>query len=73
MAQSAGVDLNSDGVSYDFFNLLWTKDELNFGPSINIPDTVIFKYGQPISWYFTAKNGKLKKKNSKNRSNKSKK
>jgi hypothetical protein len=60
------IDLTSDGVSYDFFNLLWTKDELNFGPSINIPDTIIFKYGQPVQWYFTSKNGKLKKKNRQN-------
>ena len=58
--------LDGDGASEEFFNLLWTKDELNFGPSINIPDTIIFKYGQPIAWYFTSSNGKIKKKNRSN-------
>jgi hypothetical protein len=66
MAQSAAIDLNCDGISLDFFNLLWTKDELNFGPSVNIPDTVVFKFGKPVCWYFTAKNGKIKKKNRQN-------
>ena len=37
--------LIEDGVNEEFFNLLWTKDELNFGPSVNIPDTVVFKFG----------------------------
>jgi hypothetical protein len=55
-----------DGINENFFNLLWTKDELNFGPSINIPDTIIFKYGQPVSWYFTTAQGKIKKKNRSN-------
>ena len=55
-----------DGINENFFNLLWMKDELNFGPSINIPDTIIFKYGQPITWYFTSSQGKIKKKNRSN-------
>jgi hypothetical protein len=58
--------IESDGISEDFFHLLYNKDELNFGPSINIPDTIIFKYGQPVTWYFTASNGKIKKKNRNN-------
>lgn len=56
------IDLSSDGVNADFFNLLWTKDELNFGPQINLPDTIVIKQGQPIAWYFTSKNGKVKRK-----------
>lgn len=55
--------LTTDGISEEFFELLWSRDELNFGPSLNIPDTIIFKYGQPVQWYFTAKNGRVKKKN----------
>ena len=43
--------LSSDGVSFEFFNLLWSKDELNFGPSLNFPDTIIFKSGTPSNWY----------------------
>lgn len=58
--------IETDGASQALFNLLWTKDELNFGPSINIPDTIIFQYGQPLVWYFTASNGKIKKKNRNN-------
>ena len=66
MENGGSKSIEADGISEEFFNLLWTKDELNFGPSINIPDTVIFKYGQPVTWYFTASNGKIKKKNRNN-------
>jgi hypothetical protein len=66
MEHGGAKSIEADGISEEFFNLLWTKDELNFGPSINIPDTVIFKYGQPVTWYFTASNGKIKKKNRNN-------
>lgn len=66
MEKFAAKSIEIDGISEEFFNLLWMKDELNFGPSINIPDTVIFKYGQPVTWYFTASNGKIKKKNRNN-------
>ena len=33
---------------------------------INIPDTVIFKFGKAVSWFFTGVDGKLKKKNKQN-------
>ena len=49
--------LLEDGINEEFFSLLWAKDELNFGPSINIPDTIFFKFGQPVAWYFTSTQG----------------
>ena len=58
--------LTRDGISEEFFHLMWLKDELNFGPSLNIPDTIVVKYGQPTCWYFTASNGKVRKKNRQN-------
>lgn len=59
-------NLDCDGVSGTFFDILWAKDELNFGPDVNVPDTIIFRSGQPSAWFFTAKNGKLKKKSRQN-------
>ena len=61
-----GADLLKDGISEEFFRLMWLKDEMNFGPSLNIPDSIVMKYGQPTSWYFTANNGKIRKKNRQN-------
>lgn len=61
--KGSGPLLTDDGISEEFFDLLWQKDELNFAPAINIPDTIIFKYGQPVNWYFTAQSGRIKKKN----------
>ncbi len=58
--------LFKDGISEDLYKLMWAKDELNFGPSINIPDTIVYKYGQPTCWYFTAMNGRVKRKNKHN-------
>ena len=56
------LSLSKDGISEDLFKLLWAKDELNYGPSINIPDTIVYKYGSPVSWFFTSTTGKIKKK-----------
>lgn len=54
--------LEGDGVSEHLYEFIWCKDELSFRPSINIPDTIVYKFGQPVSWYFTAEDGKVKKK-----------
>ena len=61
-----GRALCRDGVSDTLFHWLWCKDELNFGPSLQIPDTIIYKFGQPIHWYFTGVDDKLKKKSKQN-------
>jgi len=58
--------IHGDGISDHFFELLWSKDELNFGPSVYVPDTVVYRYGKPYSWYFTGIDGKMKKKNKTN-------
>lgn len=64
--QRESVKLEGDGIGDALFELLWAKDALNFSPQINIPDTVVFRFGQPIQWYFTASNGRIKKKNKSN-------
>lgn len=63
MTEKKSEELHGDdGISEELFSMLWTRDESNSGPEINIPDTITFKYGQPINWYFTASNGRLKRK-----------
>ena len=57
------ASLFKDGISKDLYKLLRSKDDLNCGLIINVPDTVVYEFGLPISWYFTSKNGNLKKKN----------
>lgn len=58
--------LLKDGVTDDLFKLLWARDELNFSPMVNVPDTILYKYGQPVCWYFTSVNGHVKRKNKQN-------
>lgn len=58
--------LESEGISEEFFTLLWSKDEFNFGPNISIPDTIIYKQGSPTCWYFTTLAGTIKRKNRQN-------
>lgn len=58
--------LTRDGISDELFKLMWAKDELSFSPLLNMPDTIIYKYGQPITWYFTSADGRIKKKNKHN-------
>lgn len=66
MARKEPATIEGDGISELFFELLWTKDALNFSPLINIPDTVVFRFGQPVQWYFTGSNGRIKRKNRQN-------
>ena len=58
--------LHGDGVSDSLFHHLWMKDELSFGPSLQVPDTIIYKFGQPVHWYFTGADGKVKRKHKQN-------
>ena len=63
MTEEKFLSLGKDGISEELYRLLWTKDELNYGPPMNIPDTIVYKFGQPVCWYFTSISGKVKKKN----------
>ncbi|CAM9270204.1 unnamed protein product, partial [Hapterophycus canaliculatus] len=54
--------LEGDGVCEHIFEFIWCKDELSFRPTINVADTIVYKFGQPVSWYFTGVDGKVKKK-----------
>ena len=59
---STHYPLTGAGLVENLFYYLWRKDELNNGPSINIPDTVVYKFRQPAFWFFTAKDGRVKRK-----------
>lgn len=54
--------LEGDGVCEHLYEFVWCKDELSFRPTLNIPDTVVYKFGQPVSWFFTGVDGRVKKK-----------
>lgn len=54
--------LEGDGVCEHLYEFISCKDELSFRPTINIADTIVYKFGQPVSWYFTGVDGKVKKK-----------
>eukprot|EP00297_Palpitomonas_bilix_P011631 CAMPEP_0113881016 /NCGR_PEP_ID=MMETSP0780_2-20120614/8124_1 /TAXON_ID=652834 /ORGANISM="Palpitomonas bilix" /LENGTH=334 /DNA_ID=CAMNT_0000867791 /DNA_START=563 /DNA_END=1564 /DNA_ORIENTATION=- /assembly_acc=CAM_ASM_000599 len=46
------------------FHLLWKKSDATLeGCEMKIPNTIIFHSGYVSSWYFTSKNGHIKKKN----------
>eukprot|EP01062_Namystynia_karyoxenos_P021974 TRINITY_DN18401_c0_g1_i1.p1 TRINITY_DN18401_c0_g1~~TRINITY_DN18401_c0_g1_i1.p1 ORF type:complete len:574 (+),score=192.11 TRINITY_DN18401_c0_g1_i1:75-1724(+) len=54
-----------DGVLGAFFTLLWTKQtsrRQHVLTGIYIPDTIIYQYSKPLFWYFTAKDGTVKRK-----------
>ena len=55
-------NLHSDGITFAFFDLLWSKSSSNeneqrTSPILRLPDTVLFLFGLPHQWYFTSKNG----------------
>ncbi|KAF0688245.1 Aste57867_20115 [Aphanomyces stellatus] len=62
MEHEANWSLEGDGLVENLFYYLWCKDEFGGGPSLLIPDTIVYKFTQPAFWYFTSKSGKVKKK-----------
>ncbi|OQR96594.1 hypothetical protein THRCLA_07236 [Thraustotheca clavata] len=62
MEHDANWALEGDGLVENLFYYLWCKDEFGGGPSLLIPDTIVYKFTQPAYWYFTSKSGKVKKK-----------
>ena len=52
------------------FSYLWQRDELGCGASnVSIPDTIVFRHRQPAFWFFTSKDGSLKRRNRANVTN----
>jgi len=65
--------LHGDGIRFAFFHHLWNKNrvhEKEYGNGcrathrkndcniqLRLPDTVIFRLGQPLQWYFTSERG----------------
>lgn len=66
MANIHNLPLEGDGIAENLYQYLWTKDELDDGPRLCIPDTIVYKYRQPAAWYFTSVDGSIKKKNKAN-------
>ena len=66
MTTLTNYPLEGDGVIENLFYYIWCKDELEQGPKVNIPDTIIYKFRQPAVWYFTGKDGYVKKKSKAN-------
>ncbi|KRX01544.1 hypothetical protein PPERSA_01447 [Pseudocohnilembus persalinus] len=60
--------LEGEGFLFNIFNYLYLSDPLNQQQKIkvNIPDTILFKYGKPKLWYFTGKEGKVLAKRAEN-------
>jgi hypothetical protein len=56
-------NLEGDGIMELIYYLLWRKDSpYNEQMNICIPDTIIFRKGRPVSWYFTNHDGTVLKK-----------
>jgi hypothetical protein len=54
--------IEGDGLINNFFQLIWEKQEKDKGlRGFHLPDTIIYKYQQPRAWFFTSKEGYIKK------------
>ena len=55
--------IEGDGLIENFFKLIWEKQEKDKGlRGFYLPDSVIYKYQQPRAWYFTTREGYIKRK-----------
>eukprot|EP00736_Rhodelphis_marinus_P005346 Rmarinus@m.11288 len=74
--ESVDTRIEGNGSITRIYSLLWHKFRDTGGPptpltgkscaNIRIPDTVIYQDGKAVEWYFTAKDGQIKKKHSMN-------
>ena len=54
MSSNFNMELEGDGFIENLYHYLWSKDSIfNRSPSVNLPDTVVYRYEQPVFWYFT--------------------
>lgn len=55
--------IEGDGIIEDIYYLLWRKDSpYNEKLNLRIPDTVIFRKGRPMAWYYTTSEGSVMRK-----------
>ena len=57
--------MHSEGILGAFFSILWHKGvgkRMHQLTGVNIPDTILYLYSKPLHWYFSCKNGEIKKK-----------
>eukprot|EP00736_Rhodelphis_marinus_P010700 Rmarinus@m.24752 len=63
-------DSVGEGVVDSVYHYMWLHRKrlhTQYPGVLNIPDTVVYRYGTPITWYFTSKkDGSLKRKRQKN-------
>ncbi|OMJ80350.1 hypothetical protein SteCoe_15939 [Stentor coeruleus] len=56
------ISFDGDGLLDIIYQYIWTKTPQDTGVrGFSIPDTIIYKYQQPRSWYFTSLDGSIKK------------
>jgi hypothetical protein len=50
---------NEDGLVEALYHFLWLTDDMKGKQPFNfmIPDTILYKYQQPIFWFFSSKQG----------------
>ena len=55
--------LSGEGLIDSIYHLFWAIDNVqNSKLKINVPETVIYRYGNPYYWYFTDKENIIRKK-----------
>eukprot|EP01064_Diplonema_japonicum_P003383 TRINITY_DN12190_c0_g1_i1.p1 TRINITY_DN12190_c0_g1~~TRINITY_DN12190_c0_g1_i1.p1 ORF type:complete len:713 (+),score=169.39 TRINITY_DN12190_c0_g1_i1:1095-3233(+) len=47
------LNVEGDGILDNIFEVLWTQQDTSSRLAVVIPDTVVFKFNKPTSWYFT--------------------
>ena len=56
-----------DGLVDELFYYVWKKNPLKPGPAVlSLPDTIVYKWDMPSVWYFTARDGSIRVRRSKN-------
>ena len=56
-------NIEGTGFKTSLYYMLWLKDSiLQINNKFYIPDTILFKFDNPIEWFFSTKNGQIKKK-----------
>ncbi len=58
------ISVNEDGLVDSIYHFLWLTDDLKGKQMLPfmLPDTIIYRYQQPIFWFFSTKQGYIMRK-----------
>ena len=47
------LNCEGDGIFDNIYEVMWTQQDVKSRINVVVPDTVVFKFNKPTSWYYS--------------------